>query len=357
VGGDYFDFLRLPGGAVGIVVADVSGKGAPAAFFMAMARLLVRAMAGRGYSPAEIARRANHLLFEDNEAGLFVTLLYAEYHPDTGRTRLVSAGHNPPVLRRADGRTEEIRPNPGIPLGVMPGAHYEVMELTLAPGDALVMYTDGVTDVQDAREEEFGMARLCDAAGAAPPAAAREMADAIVAAVSAFAGEQPQPDDITLVTLIRRDGAAAAAGPAGRSEEVIQMVLPARTGVLERVAMMTESVAREAGFSRSEAERIVLAVDEVASNVIEHAYGPGSTETFELRLCTAGDALRIVIADYGQPFDFEAASRKYDGQATPDQPVGGIGLFLVREVMDEVRYEPDTVDGNRVTLVKRRTRE
>lgn len=198
------------------------------------------------------------------------------------------------------------------------------------------------------------MARLLEAAGAAPAAAAREMADAIVAAVSAFAGDQPQPDDITLVTLIRRDGAAAAAVPAGRPEEVIQLVLPARTGVLERVAMMTESVAREAGFTRSEAERIVLAVDEVVSNVIEHAYGPGSAETFELRLGTAGDALRIVIADYGQPFDFEAASRKYDGQATPDQPVGGIGLFLVREVMDEVRYEPDTVDGNRVTLVKRR---
>ncbi|NLI47433.1 MAG: SpoIIE family protein phosphatase [Acidobacteria bacterium] len=357
VGGDYFDFLRLPGGAVGIVVADVSGKGAPAAFFMAMARLLVRAMAGRGYSPAEIARRANHLLFEDNEAGLFVTLLFAEYHPDTGRTRLVSAGHNPPVLRRADGRTEEIRPNPGIPLGVMPGAHYEVMELALTPGDALVIYTDGVTDAQNAREEEYGMARLRDAVGAAPAAAAREMADAVVAAVSAFAGDQPQPDDITLVTLIRRDGATAAAVPAGRPEEVIQMALPARTGVLERVAMMTESVAREAGFTRSEAERIVLAVDEVVSNVIEHAYGPASAETFELRLCTAGDVLRIVIADYGQPFDFEAASRKYDGQATPDQPVGGIGLFLVREVMDEVRYEPDTVDGNRVTLVKRRKNE
>jgi sigma-B regulation protein RsbU (phosphoserine phosphatase) len=359
VGGDYFDFVRLPSGAVGIVVADVSGKGAPAALFMAMARLLVRAMAGRGYSPAEIGRRVNHLLYEDNEAGLFVTMLYGEYHPSTGRMRLISAGHNPPVVRRADGRTEEIRPNPGVPLGIMPGVHYPVAEITLGPGDALIAYTDGVTDAQDAREEDFGMDRLAQAAAATPASDARRLADGIVAAVSAFAGDQPQPDDITLVTLLRRSGEPVPAGPVGRPEEVIQLVLPARTGVLERVAMITESTAREAGFSKAETERIVLAVDEVVTNVIEHAYGPGTgtAETFELRLGTGSEALRITVTDYGQPFDFEAASRKYDGQASPDQPVGGIGLYLVREFMDEVRYEADTVDGNRVTLVKRRTHE
>ncbi len=319
VGGDYFDFLRLPGGAVGFVVADVSGKGAPAAFFMAMARLLVRAMAGRGYSPAEIARRANHLLFEDNEAGLFVTLLYAEYHPATGRTRLVSAGHNPPVLRRADGR-EEIRPNRH-PAGRDAGRALEVMELTLAPGDTLVMYTVR----RDRHPGRAGGGLRHDpalrrgrrrAGGRCPGDGGRHRGG-----VSAFAGEQPQPDDITLVTLIRRGGEARPPVRRARPEEVIQMVLPARTGVVARVAMMVESAAREAGFIRSEAERIVLAVDEVVSNVIEHALRAGQAETFELRLGT-----RRRAADHRHRLRpavrFRAASRRLHGQASPDQPVG-----------------------------------
>jgi sigma-B regulation protein RsbU (phosphoserine phosphatase) len=353
VGGDYFDFIRLPDGGVGLVVADVSGKGAGAALFMAMTRLLVRTMAARGYPPAEVARRTNHMLVQDNEAGMFVTMLYGAYDLATGRVRFVCAGHNPPVRRFADGRTEVISLNHGVPLAVLPTPHYAVTELTLAPGETLVMYSDGVTDAQDEREEEFGMARLEAAVAGAPGGDARRMADSLLAAVDSFAGEAGQPDDITLLTLVCPDGGAAAVQSATkRLDEAIHLTLPARTAVLAKVADMTASVARDVGFPEAEIQRIVLAVDEVVTNVITYAYGPGTSETFELDLIPHGDGMTVTVTDYGQPFDFEKESRKYAGQAAEDQPEGGIGLFLVRRFMDEVRYEPETYAGNVVVMVK-----
>ncbi len=353
VGGDYFDFIRLPDGGVGVVVADVSGKGAGAALFMAMTRLLVRTMATRGYPPAEIARRTNHMLAQDNEAGMFVTMLYGDFDLATGRVRFVCAGHNPPVRRFADGRTEVIALTHGVPLAVLPATHYVVTELTLAPGEALVLYSDGVTDAQNEKEEEFGMARLEAAVTGAPGGDARLMADSILASVDAFAGGAGQPDDITLLTLARPAGAAAAApSPAEHPEETIHLTLPARTAVLAKVAEMTARVARDIGFPEAEIQRIVLAVDEVVTNVIAYSYGPGTTETLELDLIPRSDGLAVTVTDYGPPFNFEAKSRIYDGHATEDMPEGGIGLFLVRQYMDEVRYEPDTYAGNVVTMVK-----
>ena len=353
VGGDYFDFLRLPDGGIGLVVADVSGKGAGAALFMSMTRLLVRTMATRGYPPAEVARRTNYMLVQDNEAGMFVTMLYGAYDLSAGRLRFVCAGHNPPVRRFADGRTEVISLVHGVPLAVLPTPHYAVTDLVLSPGEAIVLYSDGVTDAQNDREEDFGMARLEAAVAGAPGNNARSLTEAILASVDTFAGDAGQPDDITLLVLNRPAGPVSAVpSTSGRLDEAIHLTLPARTAVLAKVAEMTASVARDAGFPEAEIQRINLAVEEVVTNVIAYSYGPGTTETFELDLIPRSDGLAVTVTDYGQPFDFETESRKFTGQVSENQPEGGIGLFLVRRYMDEVRYEPETYAGNVVTMVK-----
>jgi anti-sigma regulatory factor (Ser/Thr protein kinase) len=178
------------------------------------------------------------------------------------------------------------------------------------------------------------------------------MSDEILAAVDAYAGEEAQPDDITLLVLTRPAEVASAPAPTVRVDETIHLTLPARTAVLEKVAQMTSLVAREAGFSEAEIQWMILAVDEVVTNVIAHSYGPGTTETFELDFIPRTDGLTITVTDYGLPFDFDAESRKYAGQASLDQPVGGVGLFLVRRYMDEVDYEPETYAGNVVRMVK-----
>lgn len=353
VGGDFFDFFPLPGNRLALVVADVSGKGAASLYFVAMTRLLVREIAERNYQPAEILRRTNHMLCQDNPSSTFVTLLYAEYDLPTGRTRFVSAGHYPPlqVTPAGDVRFLPIRVN--LPLGAMPGTHYETAEYALPAGDTLLFFTDGVTRTLDPAGQEFGTARFHEIVGRHGAAGSRPLCEAVRAAAEAFAAGSDQPDDVTLLALRR----LAAPEEEGRRsmpllDRAIRLELPARTDVLEKVVTLTESVARETGFPEADTQRIILALDEVVNNVIMHAYGAGTTETFGLELLPLSDGLRLTVTDYGVPFDFEEKSHRYKGEATIDQPVGGIGLFLARKSLDVFRYEPETFEGNRVVMVK-----
>jgi sigma-B regulation protein RsbU (phosphoserine phosphatase) len=160
VAGDYYDFIPLDGGQLGLVIADVSDKGMPAALFMALTRSIVRASVARAPSPAEGIAHANRLICADSSGGMFVTLFYALLDPATGEFTYVNAGHNPPLLYHAqqDQLTELART--GMVLGVLKDAPFEQRILHLSPGGLLVLYTDGVTDATNARMQDFGMDRL-----------------------------------------------------------------------------------------------------------------------------------------------------------------------------------------------------
>lgn len=201
MGGDFYDFIELPDGRIGLVMADVSGKGVPAAFFMAVARTHLRELATRHAEPGACLARANEVLCTQNPMDLFVTVFYSVFDPQTGLLRYANGGHNPPVLRHADGAVEPLDGQGGLVLGAMAGIDYPDHTLQLRTGDRLVLYTDGVTEAFNAALEAYGEARLIAevrAHGAGTPAA---LVERICQSVTAFAGSAPQSDDITLTVL------------------------------------------------------------------------------------------------------------------------------------------------------------
>jgi sigma-B regulation protein RsbU (phosphoserine phosphatase) len=201
VGGDFYDFIPLPNGRMGFVVADVSDKGVPAALFMALCRALIRASAVGSTTVDEALQRANELILADASSGMFVTLLYAILDPARCKLTYVNAGHNPPILSRRD-RMLLLRAK-GMALGVIEDIELERQEVELAEGDVVVFYTDGVTEAINEAEEEFGQARLAQVVVENRDLAAQELIDGINEEVTAFIGGEPQFDDFTLVVLKR----------------------------------------------------------------------------------------------------------------------------------------------------------
>lgn len=348
VGGDYYDFFRLSRDRIGIVVADVSDKGAAAALFMAITHTLVREVAQRRVPPAEVLRRINRTLADENPSGMFVTLVYGEYHSDTGHLRLVNAGHNPPLLLRADGGMQIVMAKPRLPLGAMPDTRYETLELRLEPGDSILLYSDGITEACNSEQEEWGLGRLQKVLGKLQ-GDMRTVARELLARVDAFRGDAEQHDDITLLLLQRQPADLPAADKAEHARSV-RMEWPARTEILVKVAALVEAMARDAGFDEREAGRLVLGVDEVVSNVIQH--GDGEENRFAMELTPLDGGLEVTVIDWGEPFDFEAKSHTYSGTVSLDYEPGGIGLYLACQSVDEMRYIPGAADGNRLTLVK-----
>ena len=205
VGGDFYDFMRLSDDKVGLAIADVSGKGVPAALFMMSSRTLLKGAAIGNYHPGATLKEVNDLLCEDNDAMMFVTLLYAVFDPATGEVSYANGGHNTPVVVHADGSYTILRMTGGIALGVMPDFEFDQDSIKLLPGDTLVLYTDGVTEAMNEDGEEYGMDRLCEVLASAPSIRAQDISDTIFESIREFAGEAPQSDDITCLTLHRSE--------------------------------------------------------------------------------------------------------------------------------------------------------
>jgi len=199
VGGDFYDFIHSAPSRLGVVVGDVAGKGVPAALLMARITSDVRFFALAEPQPCDILHRVNSSLTERPAGDAFVTMLYVEIEPQTRRVRIANAGHPPAVLRRvAEGEVRELGAGVGFPIGVMPGAEYEQEEFVLTPGDAVAMFSDGVTEAMNSRGETFGTERV-RAAVAHGPSHPEAVLERLLADIKKHVGETPQSDDLTLV--------------------------------------------------------------------------------------------------------------------------------------------------------------
>ena len=204
VGGDFFDVFPLPGGQIGLAIADVSDKGVPAALFMMSSRTLLKGSAIGAMAPGAVLKEVNNLLTEENEAAMFVTTFYAVYTPETAQVAYANGGHNPPLVVHPDGSSTLLPGTDGVALGVFPGIDFDQSAVELSAGDLLVLYTDGVTEAMNADGEEFGMERLQEVFSASRPETTEAANRAVFKAVHDFAGETPQSDDITCVTVLQR---------------------------------------------------------------------------------------------------------------------------------------------------------
>ena len=205
VGGDFFDIIRLEHGRLGMAIADVSDKGIPAALFMMSSRTLLKGAALGCEDPGTVVTVVNEQLQDGNEANMFVTLFYAVFDPETGMVRFANGGHNPPLIVHKDGSSTILPLTGGLALGIASQFQFSTDHCRLEPGEALVMYTDGVSEAEDQDNEEFGMDRLLDVFAGAQLESARAANNAVFAAVREFAGDRSQSDDITCLVLLRAE--------------------------------------------------------------------------------------------------------------------------------------------------------
>ena len=205
VGGDFFDILRLEYGRIGLAIADVSDKGVPAALFMMSTRTLLKGTAIGGSNPGDVLREVNDQLCEENDAEMFVTVLYAVYDPQNRQLTYSNGGHDSPLIIHADGSSTLLPLTRGIALGVMPGLTYNQQTVSLKPGDTVILYTDGVTEAMNAEGEQYGLDDLRDMFADAPPGSSEAANKAVFDAVHQFAQDTPQSDDITCLVM-RRGG-------------------------------------------------------------------------------------------------------------------------------------------------------
>ncbi len=275
VGGDFYDFMELADGRIGIVVGDVTDKGVPAALVMARTHSILRGDAPRLVSPAKVLEHANELLVAEMPESMFVTCLYLVLDPATGHVVYANAGHNLPYVRTADG-VVEFRAT-GMPLGLMPGMVYEEREADIGPGDNVLLYSDGLVEAHDPSGAMYGFPRL--RADLESELAGSELIDELLDRLHAFTGQGwDQEDDITLVALRRSAGAGTGTdiAPEETAAEttLLEFELPGVPGN-ERVAMdrVAEAVG-PLGLHPARLERLKTAVSEATMNAIE--YGSGS---------------------------------------------------------------------------------
>jgi serine phosphatase RsbU (regulator of sigma subunit)/CHASE1-domain containing sensor protein/anti-sigma regulatory factor (Ser/Thr protein kinase) len=363
VGGDFYDFLRLQDGRVGIVIGDVSGKGIAAALVMANTQSVLRAVAKRGdVAPGRVLAEANEVLYTYIPSGTFVTCFYGVLDPQSGRIVYANAGHDLPYLQR-DGDARELRAR-GMPLGLMSGMFYEEAEAVLTAGDDLLFYSDGLVEAHDPEGEMFGFPRLRELIMVRAAGSGGELVDFLLAELTRFTGEDSeQEDDITLVTLERsKAGMRGSETPLrpdatdndGDRRILTYFTLPSEPGN-ERPAMekVAEAV-KDLGLSERRLERLKTAVAEATMNAMEHGnrYDPGVPVKIEVLLLKERLLVRIIDRGSGPLPNLMAQGpdllAKLGGAQTPR----GWGLFLIESMVDEVRVSGNP-DHHTVELVVR----
>jgi serine phosphatase RsbU (regulator of sigma subunit)/anti-sigma regulatory factor (Ser/Thr protein kinase) len=356
VGGDFYDFIEMSGGRIGIAVGDVTDKGVPAALVMARTHSILRAEASRSDSPGEILARANALLVPEMPARMFVTCLFAILDPETGRIVMANAGHNLPYIRTDEG-VVELRAT-GMPLGLMADIHYEETEGVIAQGSNVLLYSDGLVEAHDPASAMFGFPRLREAMSIDD--AGSELLDRLLDDLHRFTGpDWEQEDDITLVTLRRASGVAGEATD-GSSEPtlVTAFSIPGEEGN-ERLAMdrVAASIA-DLGLPPARFERLKTAVSEATMNAIEYGSQGRAEVPVDVVVETTTDAIVVRITDRALsgavPSDAEAPDIEL--KLAGEQKPRGWGLFLIRNMVDSMDVSSDGSTQTLTLTMARRER-
>jgi serine phosphatase RsbU (regulator of sigma subunit)/anti-sigma regulatory factor (Ser/Thr protein kinase) len=347
VGGDFYDFIDLGRGRIGVVVGDVTDKGVPAALVMARTHSILRAEAPRLISPASVLARANELLVPEMPSKMFVTCLYGVLEPATGRFTFANAGHNLPYVRTADG-VVELRAT-GLPLGLLPAISYEETVATVGQGDGMLLYSDGLVEAHDPNRDMYGFPRLREAMAADDTGSA--LLDHLLDSLHAFTGAGwEQEDDITLVALQRSAGVSEEwstdrpevpmthddAPSASVAAEPLAAFSVAGAIGNERDAMNRVAAAIEPlGLEPTRLERLKTAVAETVMNAIEYGSQGNPDVPVDVRVDADASDIRVRVTDRAlsgpvpdvEPPDLDA---KLEGRQKPR----GWGLFLIRHMVD-----------------------
>ena len=335
VGGDFYDFYMLNDSTVAFLVADVSGKGIPAAMFMMRAKTVIRDLAERGLEPDEIFTIANEKLCENNDAGMFVTAWLGILDTKTGLMKFANAGHNPPLFKKTGEEFEYMKTRSGMLLAGMEGMKYRKNSLQLTPGDKLYLYTDGVTEATNSNTELYGEERLLDFVNSLETVEPESLCKLIKEDVDKFVGTAPQFDDITMLALnfdaIIGDESISVV-PDAASQKVVGEFADSLSARLEIVPKI--------------ANKINIVFDEIYANIVNYSKASLATISYSIE----NGKLHLSFADNGVPYNPLDAAEPDTTLSAEEREIGGLGIFMVRKMTESMNYE--YADGkNILTLV------
>ena len=345
VGGDFYDFYKLSDTTVAFLAADVSGKGIPAAMFMMTAKTIIKDLAESGVAVNDIFTKANEKLCENNESGMFVTAWMGILDLTTGKMQFANAGHNPPLLKRANGGFEYLKTRAGFVLAGMEGVRYRVGELTLSPGDRLFLYTDGVPEATNAENKLYGEDRLLNFMNQNASIDAITLLPALKSNIDEFVGDAPQFDDITMLMFDYK--------PKEGGASMTYQTFPAKVEALSDVLGFVDRVLESYECPMKIQTAICVAIEEVFVNVAHYAYGDGEGDmVLGIGFDEKSRDIIFRMSDKGTPFD---PLKKPDPDITlsaEEREIGGLGIFITKKTMDTVTYAYENGE-NILTMIKK----
>lgn len=323
VGGDFYDFYLLDDDRFAFLVADVSGKGIPAALFMMRAKMTIKALAESGAAVHVVLSKANEKLCEENEAGMFVTTWLGIVDMKTGVLSYANAGHNPPLIRHRQGSFEYLKTRPNFILAGIEGASYHKNEIQLLPGDEIFLYTDGVTEATNHSQEMFGESRLKETINHNPEETVESRCKNVKHSIDRFVGEVEQFDDITMLSVRFHSF---------QGDESI--ITQADDGSIERVWDFINRQTKKAELNSKITNRVQIVVDEIYSNILLYS---GAT-TAQVLCQIDSEQMTLTFKDDGIPFNpLESQAPDVEASLEERKP-GGLGLLMVKKMSSDLAY-------------------
>lgn len=349
VGGDFYDFYRLEQNRVAFLVADVSGKGIPAAMFMMTAKTILKDLAESGLAVHEIFTRANEKLCQSNESGMFVTAWMGILDLDSGRLQYANAGHNPPLLLHQGEEFVYLKSRAGFVLAGMEGMQYRMQELMLEAGDRIFLYTDGVTEATNDAEELYGEDRLRQYMNHNRATDSVALLHGLKAEIDQFVGDAPQFDDITMLIFdFKKKGEFGM-----KQSHRVEQTFPAEVNMLPAVLEFVEQMLQEHACPMKTMMAISVAIEEVFVNIAKYAYGEAQGDvTMACGFDPAGETVTFDIIDQGIPFNPLERPDPDITLSAEEREIGGLGIFITKKTMDTVSYRQE--HGSNVLTISKK---
>ena len=349
VGGDLYDYF-IRDEKLFFCIGDVSGKGAPSAMLMAVTHGLFRSASAHDSNPAHIMEAINEVSCQGNDTNMFITMFVGVLDLPTGRLRYCDAGHDAPFIMNEELRMKNeefataLSVNPHLPVGVFEDTKYTVQEVSIQPESTIFLYTDGLTEAKNVEHKLFGLERVQAMLNTCADNGPKEILEKITQSVNGFVKDAEQSDDLTMLAIRYTPK---------QFESTLAETLVLKNDVHEvtRFSSFIKSALAKLDIDASLVRQLRLAVEEAVVNVIDYAYPVGTDGDITIKMMSDGHILRFQIIDAGVPFDPTKQDKTDTTLSVEDRQIGGLGILLVRELMDSINYERE--DGkNILTLIK-----
>lgn len=348
VGGDFYDYYFIDEENFCFLVGDVSGKGVPAALFMAVTKALLKAGSSNERSTAKILSHVNNEISKENENSMFITVFMAILNTTTGYLVYSCAGHNPPfVMRKGDGSLQKLPELHGVAIGAMEGIGYKETVIKLNRGDALFLYTDGVTEAQDKHGDLFTEQRLAQLLATHPFNGCKDMTETVVDSVIMYENGVEHADDITTLAVHFREQTA---------DSVVDFLFTSITNKISNIAILIGEFEEFAGkhiIDQEIIQKLDIVFDELLSNTISYAYQDDQEHEIEIKIRFYKEKLIVTIMDDGTPYNPFDRSGPDTSLGLDDREIGGLGVHLVKLLVDDYSYEYKNQIKKNITSFKK----